>query len=1327
MSLFSQDYIGGVVNSYYEVSSVGVNGVSLVETNLSDLKPGDKCILIQMSGVQLNKPAGYEIQNGLTYSDFKNAGVYELLTVLKINDVSKSITFTEDIKVNFSAGEKIQLIKIYESHSAIVSSDLTAMPWNGSKGGVLALIAYDKLTLNANIDVSAKGYRGGTTADYNDGLKCKSDTFYFNDSRIGAAGKKGEGLIEVGWTDNRGPGRLINGGGSGIGKFSGGAGGSNYGRGGGGGLQVKDCSEGIFSIGGIELTELNNFYVTGKPRVIMGGGGGCSTQDPSHPATDGGDGGGIIIIMTDTLDARGYTISSNGGSVGGSALGGAGGGGAGGSVFIDAKDYIGNLNIEVKGGDGGNTGSTSTGAGGSGGGGVFWFSQVDMPSEISVSMLEGASGTAINTPQFGSKGTRGARFNLLKLPFNGFLYNAVKGDDTICEGDVPKEITGNIPRGGGSYNYSWIESTDSVNWLTANGVGDSLSFQPDKIYTTTYYTRIVESEGIYDTALAIKVMVTPSIQNNKLNFGSTLCYGNSPGTLSSDSIYGAGGEGTYQYSWQSSIDSINWISRGNFKSLEENELYENTYYRLVITSKACEDTSNIESINVLPTITGNEFYHDDTAACYQEKFFIIKPNPPIGGDGTYKYRWLESQNGDKYNPITNAFNPELTIDSILADHYYKRVVYSGNDSTCIDTSKAYIVRSVPNISNNTINIGETLYCHGDTIQSISGSLPEGGSGSFAYQWIKKITTDDNWEEINGSMGRSFIEPMILDTSINVSRVVKSGTYDACLDTSSSLVINVKKEIKNNLVTSSLAICEMQAPGSFNEPPASGGEGIFTYQWENKTDQEKTWSLAPIDSSDNTLPSYTATTLNETTSYRRIVQSGSCKSVSDTITVTVFDSIKNNLILGGDTLFNCYNTSLSIQGSEFTGGDQNSPPTYIWQKSENQESWAKAEGIVNGEFFETSPLLDSSYFRRIIHSGENAACKDTSSSIPVKIHLLPEGEITNAQDSICEGEYTKVEYKINEGKFPISISLGDSLVAYTESDITSDSGTIMFSPNESGMYRMLDLVDDNTCHADTSTTSGVIDINVTKTPKPFAGEDKRICSDSVDLNATPSIGQGYWSSKEGNLADSLDPNSNFTVENYKEYTLYWIETNLECQGTDTVKITFDQQPSEAFAGYDEVLNYKFEYMLNANMPEIGHGVWRSINGDVIFEDSTIHNTMVFFENIGNYALLWKTENGVCKPSTDTVQIQINDIKIYKGFSPNEDGINDTFLIKLSGKTSFSLHIIDTWGNLIYKEKATDIISWDGTNIKGVEVPEGTYYYILEEKGGRTRKGYIELRR
>jgi gliding motility-associated-like protein len=93
---------------------------------------------------------------------------------------------------------------------------------------------------------------------------------------------------------------------------------------------------------------------------------------------------------------------------------------------------------------------------------------------------------------------------------------------------------------------------------------------------------------------------------------------------------------------------------------------------------------------------------------------------------------------------------------------------------------------------------------------------------------------------------------------------------------------------------------------------------------------------------------------------------------------------------------------------------------------------------------------------------------------------------------------------------------------------------------------------------------------------------------------------------------------------------------------------------------------------------------------------------------------------------TVDLTVCDVIIPDGFSPNNDGINDTFEIPNLAilYPNFKLEIYNRYGSLIYTGNRNKE-NWDGTttesglNLGDKLLPTGVYFYILDFKDG-TRK-------
>jgi gliding motility-associated-like protein len=93
---------------------------------------------------------------------------------------------------------------------------------------------------------------------------------------------------------------------------------------------------------------------------------------------------------------------------------------------------------------------------------------------------------------------------------------------------------------------------------------------------------------------------------------------------------------------------------------------------------------------------------------------------------------------------------------------------------------------------------------------------------------------------------------------------------------------------------------------------------------------------------------------------------------------------------------------------------------------------------------------------------------------------------------------------------------------------------------------------------------------------------------------------------------------------------------------------------------------------------------------------------------NYAITYK--DGIL-----TVAPPGQDIFIPNTFTPNGDGVNDTWNIKyLDAYSGCSVNIFTRWGKNVYSSIGYGI-PWNGT-LSGKPLPTGTYYYVINLKNG-----------
>ena len=75
---------------------------------------------------------------------------------------------------------------------------------------------------------------------------------------------------------------------------------------------------------------------------------------------------------------------------------------------------------------------------------------------------------------------------------------------------------------------------------------------------------------------------------------------------------------------------------------------------------------------------------------------------------------------------------------------------------------------------------------------------------------------------------------------------------------------------------------------------------------------------------------------------------------------------------------------------------------------------------------------------------------------------------------------------------------------------------------------------------------------------------------------------------------------------------------------------------------------------------------------------------------------------------------SDLAVPNVFTPNGDGVNDHFQVTTDGTNVYEFTVFTRTGTRIYHSISTSIF-WDGKSIGGNELPQGIYYYVIEEEG------------
>jgi gliding motility-associated-like protein len=260
-------------------------------------------------------------------------------------------------------------------------------------------------------------------------------------------------------------------------------------------------------------------------------------------------------------------------------------------------------------------------------------------------------------------------------------------------------------------------------------------------------------------------------------------------------------------------------------------------------------------------------------------------------------------------------------------------------------------------------------------------------------------------------------------------------------------------------------------------------------------------------------------------------------------------------------------------------------------------------------------------------------------------------------------------------------------------------------------------------SDGLTDSDTVTVFVYPRPLVDAGPDLTVCKgEQVKLTAEGD-GTFRWYPPEWFIDPTLrEPVA--VVGQTIEFRVVITDAN-GCSGADRVTV-FAVAPPLANAGSDKEITARFEARMDATLEPGEHGTWVLEAGSGNPEDLHAPDTKVTGLELGENIFSWNVSNDICPAAADPVKITVLDLLFPTVITPNGDGKNDYF--NIHGIEHFSeseLVVLNRWGEEVYHSDSPYLNSWNGTDRKGNDLPEETYYVILKISAERSWKGYLVI--
>ena len=457
----------------------------------------------------------------------------------------------------------------------------------------------------------------------------------------------------------------------------------------------------------------------------------------------------------------------------------------------------------------------------------------------------------------------------------------------------------------------------------------------------------------------------------------------------------------------------------------------------------------------------------------------------------------------------------------------------------------------------------------------------------------------------------------------------------------------------------------------------------------------------------------------------------------------------NFITTNDTTV-CFGETKIVKASQPQGG--NGTFAYLWeQKIRSKGIWQPASGVNTTMNYITPALTDTVFYRRTVRTIDNGQLLEDQ-SLTVKIVVVP--EIVNQLD--FRSDSTQCENVLSmtiKGKTASGGGTGSITYQWEESVNNADWSAITganskdisvsFQSGERYYRRKATsqgcIVASDATHIialpaiSGNSIQGDQELCENETADQLAGQSASGGNGVFGYNWQISDDNEVWTTLEAN-SENYQPDQKYIGERFYRRIVASGQRDCCRDTSQTVVVRYDQEPSPASVGSSQFLDFQFSTTVNALPATVGKGEWSVVEGNFNITQPDQPSTEITNLGIGINTIQWTVSNGVCPAVSGQITIEIRDITVPEGFSPNGDNVNDCFkVLGAENAVSSELIIFNRYNKIVYESSSfkgneQDCAGWwDGRNSSGKELPSGTYFYQLTLNGDKVYKGYVILKR
>ena len=282
------------------------------------------------------------------------------------------------------------------------------------------------------------------------------------------------------------------------------------------------------------------------------------------------------------------------------------------------------------------------------------------------------------------------------------------------------------------------------------------------------------------------------------------------------------------------------------------------------------------------------------------------------------------------------------------------------------------------------------------------------------------------------------------------------------------------------------------------------------------------------------------------------------------------------------------------------------------------------------------------------------------------------------------------------------SIPKSIAIDSSGNLISEGMPYYITPNFSNQIVLISVTDNNGC---TSNKNETLDIIVNQLPKLEINQED-ICegTPSFILNKATPFGGNYFINKQNTNFFDIENLENGAYTIGYEYT----DTITSCKNSIEKTININANPNANFSFSPQLANIDNPNILFINESKnIEKTRWQLGDGLIIDNEIEFWHT---YADTGTYEIIYTVHNKFnCLDSIKSHLIinPVYQIYIPSAFSPNNDGINDTFKVEIIGQKNYTMVIYNKWGEIIYQKENG---GWNG-EVNNNIIQHGLYSYTI----------------